>query len=183
MSEFVGPLDPDVPRFAIDLRGQFPVTARTRNVGHIEQLVVHRLGGPDWPKAVPDLVQALLPEWKKRGLGYACPYWGIIDEDGQLYVIGDLELAMAHAFPNSTLLGLGVVGDFRYFTTRHRQRATLLRTCQWACDRFERGIDFIVGHDETPGCPEGKVCPGPCLDMHTLRQDLADGFGSEAYFS
>jgi hypothetical protein len=59
-------------------------------------------------------------EWTKRGtvpLGEReksfVPYHALIDEDGVVHQMLDWNVAGAHAYPNSKLVGLGFIGDFR----------------------------------------------------------------------
>ena len=98
MTDFIGPQDPDVPHFAVDLRGTLPMPAKTRNVNRLTHAVMHRAGGKDWPTDTAELVEALLPHWPGTG----SPYWAFIEPSGRVVVVNDLESKGAHATPNST---------------------------------------------------------------------------------
>lgn len=177
---FAGPLDPDLPSWAFDLRGTLPAPRATRDADKIKRMTHHRLGGPDWPDTAEELIEVLGDAWLEATGERCCPYWGVIEPSGRLVVVHDLHHKGQHAGKyNPKSLALGWIGDFRRHAPTAAQRETGLRTAQWACDRFERGVDFHTGHDELDGgsAHASKRCPGPLLDMDAFREDLAAGRG------
>ena len=172
MADFVGPLDPDVPPFAFDVRGTLPAPKETRKVQYIRYCLVHRAGGPDWPTDAVELAHALLPHWP----GNALPYWAMVEPSGRVVVGLDLEHRAAHAASwNSTSLGIAAIGDFRHHQMPDEQRAALVRLIGWAGQRL--GFDYraVYGHTEAPGTPTKhlkKQCPGRFANMILLRSQL-----------
>lgn len=176
MADFVGPMDPDVPRWASDLRGTLPTPSGQRDVSRIKRIIVHRAGGPGWPGSTEDLVRELCPHWP----GQSTPYWAFVEPSGRVAVVTNLKDKGSHAASyNTSSLGVAVIGDFRKNTPSEAQRRALLRLLQWCCERFSFRAKDVYGHTELPGSTRtpGKECPGWMLDMNALRLDLADGRG------
>lgn len=177
---FTGPLDPDLPPWAVDLRGALPAPKRRRRADDIDRIANHRAGGGSWPTVAEDLIEALGPAWLEALGESACPYWGLIEPSGRLVVVHDLSVKGSHAGKwNTKALGLAWIGDFRVKAPTGIQRLVGLQTNQWFCERFERGIGACVGHDELRdgSAHPSKRCPGDLLDMDAFREDLAAGRG------
>jgi N-acetyl-anhydromuramyl-L-alanine amidase AmpD len=105
-------------------------------------------------------------------------YTFIIEEDGTIKQCLPIDDVGQHAKRwNATALGVAVVGDFRYEEPTPQQHTALVDLLvalaqAWALDPMEA----VKGHSELPGgssTPE-KRCPGPLLDMHSLRAEVRD---------
>jgi hypothetical protein len=185
---FVGPVDPDCPPYAFDLRGTVQTPRRLRDLDKVRYIVNHRLGGPGFPVVAEELIEYLAPTWKKYVGEAACPYNFLIEPTGRVVMVHALQYAPSHAGKydkngkpdgsyNKSGMPIGWIGDFRKAAPTVMARLMGLRLNQWCMDRFELGVLGIYGHDELPGASPGKVCPGPLLDMHAFRADLQAGRG------
>ena len=168
---FVGPLDARIPPFAFDYRAHVVDPARQRPRSVIRQLVLHRVGGPDYPRETEALVPALLSAW-----GTACPYWAFVEHDGRTVVVSDLVDVGAHAAAwNQPGLGIGVVGDFRVEDPTDVQLDAVVDVLVWACRTLDLEASAIDGHTNLPRSTRwpSKRCPGPRFPLKRVIGDVA----------
>jgi len=169
----------DLPPGALDARVPLRrwTSARRRDLTEIRHLVVHRAGGPDWPRLALPLVTALRPYWYRQRV----PYWAFVEANGRVVVTQGLDVIGPHAGKyNRPGLGIAVIGDFTREAPPEAQRQALLQLLQWCCERLELGASAVVGHSELgrdATKDPHKHCPGHLLDLDQLRADLEDGRG------
>lgn len=169
----------DLPPGALDARVPLRrwTSERRRDAAEIRHLVVHRAGGPDWPRLALPLVTALRPYWPAQRVAY----WALVESSGRVVVTQDLEVIGPHAGRfNRAGLGIAVIGDFTREAPTEAQWQALLQLLQWCCERLELGAAAVVGHSELgrdATKDPHKHCPGHLLDLDQLRADLEDGRG------
>lgn len=169
----------DLPPGALDARSALRrwVSDRRREVSEIRHLVVHRAGGPEWPRLAVPLVTALRPHWPAQRV----PYWALVEPRGRVVVTQSLEVIGPHAGKfNRPGLGIAVIGDFTREAPPPTQVQALLQLIQWCCERLELGATAVVGHTELgreATRDPHKHCPGHLLDLDQLRADLQAGRG------
>lgn len=154
-----------------------PKIVDERRALKIQRIVVHRVGGPEWPRTVPELVRSLTIPWYGATKEYACPYAYLVDPYGLIWRMHDSVTRVGqHAGAwNRPGQSIGLVGDFRveHPTEVQLQSAALLaeRECLW----LRVPIANISRHTDLRNATahSGKRCPGPLLDINDLRRRVA----------
>lgn len=171
---------------------------RPLEISDVGIVAVHRIWFDDWdlglltdPELTPNPIDVLRrfaddPELT-RYTGGETPYTFVVDRAGDWWQGLRLADTGAHARRwNSAAVGVAVLGDFRKIPPSPEQLSGLLAGLVDLCQALRvdplgrrrlRGalVRELSGHDELPGgsADASKACPGPLLDMDSLRADVA----------
>ncbi|MGH1502802.1 MAG: peptidoglycan recognition protein family protein [Acidimicrobiales bacterium] len=134
------------------------------------KIVIHRTGGPDWPKRTEDLIDALLNH--PHGWGGKVPYTFFVEATGRIVQAAPIDRVTPHAWKrNPDTLGIAFIGDFRVQMATeiaYRNGGRLVRELR---KMFGLSVEDITRHDllsRGSKYPD-KKCPGPLLDVAQLR--------------
>lgn len=173
-----GPLDPTIPDFADDLRAEYSKPQDQRQVDDINHLIIHRVGGPEWPDTIEALLASdrLLEAWAKVTGGDRCsPYPFLCEPSGRIAAVHHITRVGKHAGAwNKNGLALGVIGDFRLHDPTSEAWEACLRWAKWGCDLLALPSTAVKGHTELPNSTKHprKQCPGRRFNMNAFRRDL-----------
>lgn len=160
----------------------------TRARQDIVGIVVHRIQVSQEDSAFHDTPTDIARFFAEHSVGRtatggAMPYPILIAPDGVVTQTVPLACVTPHARQyNTTMVGVGCIGDFRHVPPSVAQRAALVSVCASLLQFFELPVTAIHSHDGLSGGSHDpdKICPGTYLPLPELQRDVAAILGMPA---
>jgi len=160
----------------IDLRDTLAGDAYTwsweRPLSQVNYLAIHHTGGSD-TQTPQDLANEHITKNGWGGIGYHF----LIDKDGFVYYVGDIQTARANvANLNEQVIGIGLIGNFvaGQIPTQEQIDSTH-KLCEFFINYADltsvKSWDKVMGHKELPD--QSTPCPGD--DWQNLRIQIVEG--------